>query len=119
MAKKCCNCEHYCTMRDNEPYYCLDVEMGTNNAEQCKAYKDSRSCMNCANRIYDDWGGPKPCIQWEQLETDEQEKEMAQKCERYRRKTEYDEEYCPSATNGDYSPSSPWLAPGMSVKDFI
>lgn len=30
-----------------------------------------------------------------------------------------DEEYVPSAENGDYSPSSPWLAPGMSEKDFI
>ena len=30
-----------------------------------------------------------------------------------------DEEYCPSATNGDYSPSNPWDAPGMSVRDFI
>lgn len=25
----------------------------------------------------------------------------------------------PSAENGDYSPSCPWNAPGMSVKDFI
>ena len=24
-----------------------------------------------------------------------------------------------SCTNGDYSPSNPWDAPGMSVKDFI
>ena len=31
---------------------------------------------------------------------------------------EYDE-YVPSAENGDYSPSAPWLAPGMSVRDFI
>ena len=30
-----------------------------------------------------------------------------------------EEEYVPSATNGDYSPSSPWLAPGMSISDFI
>lgn len=30
-----------------------------------------------------------------------------------------DEEYIPSAENGDYSPSNPWDAPGMSVKDFI
>ena len=30
-----------------------------------------------------------------------------------------DEEYVPSATNGDYSPGNPWDAPGMSVKDFI
>lgn len=27
--------------------------------------------------------------------------------------------YRPSATRGDYSPSSPWNAPGMSVSDFI
>ena len=32
---------------------------------------------------------------------------------------EYDDEYTPSASNGDYSPSAPWLAPGMSTKDFI
>lgn len=32
---------------------------------------------------------------------------------------EYEEEYIPSSTNGDYSPSNPWDAPGMSVKDFI
>lgn len=30
-----------------------------------------------------------------------------------------DEEYTPSSTNGDYSPSNPWDAPGMSVRDFI
>ena len=30
-----------------------------------------------------------------------------------------EEEYIPSATNGDYSPSNPWDAPGMSIKDFI
>lgn len=27
--------------------------------------------------------------------------------------------YTSSATNGDYSPSCPWNAPGMSIKDFI
>lgn len=27
--------------------------------------------------------------------------------------------YTPSATNGDYSPSCPWNAPGMSISDFI
>lgn len=31
----------------------------------------------------------------------------------------YKEDYCPSATNGDYSPSNPWDAPGMSIKDFF
>lgn len=29
------------------------------------------------------------------------------------------EDRCTSATEGDYSPSSPWDAPGMSIKDFI
>ncbi len=30
-----------------------------------------------------------------------------------------DDEYVPSATRGDYSPSNPWDAPGMSVSDFL
>lgn len=30
-----------------------------------------------------------------------------------------DEEYVPSSTNGDYSPSNPWDAPGMTIWDFI
>jgi hypothetical protein len=30
-----------------------------------------------------------------------------------------DEEYTPSAENGDYSPSNPWDAPGMKLSDFI
>ncbi len=30
-----------------------------------------------------------------------------------------DEHYTPSATAGDYSPSNPWDAPGMSIHDFI
>lgn len=29
------------------------------------------------------------------------------------------ENYIPSATNGDYSPSNPWNAPGMSIRNFI
>lgn len=32
---------------------------------------------------------------------------------------EMDEYYTPSATRGDYSPSCPWKAPGMSISDFI
>lgn len=31
----------------------------------------------------------------------------------------YEETYIRSSTNGDYSPSNPWDAPGMSVSDFI
>lgn len=30
-----------------------------------------------------------------------------------------DEVYPRSATDGDYGPSSPWSAPGMSIRDFI
>lgn len=30
-----------------------------------------------------------------------------------------EDDYTPSATRGDYSPSNPWDAPGMSIKDFI
>jgi hypothetical protein len=32
---------------------------------------------------------------------------------------EDEEGYIRSSTNGDYSPSAPWGAPGMSIKDFI
>lgn len=32
---------------------------------------------------------------------------------------EYDDEYVPSAENGDYSPSNPWDAPGGSIDMFI
>ena len=30
-----------------------------------------------------------------------------------------DRYYTPSSTNGDYGPSNPWDAPGMSIHDFI
>lgn len=30
-----------------------------------------------------------------------------------------DNNYTPSAENGDYSPSNPWDAPGMKMSDFI
>lgn len=32
---------------------------------------------------------------------------------------EGDYEYIPHACSGDYSPSNPWDAPGMSIHDFI
>ena len=31
----------------------------------------------------------------------------------------HDDDYVPSSTNGDYSPSNPWDAPGMKISDFI
>jgi hypothetical protein len=30
-----------------------------------------------------------------------------------------EDEYVPSAENGDYGPSNPWDAPGCSINDFI
>lgn len=49
---------------------------------------------------------PEPEINYEELESES---------------TEYweDEYYTPSCTAGDYSPSNPWNAPGMSIRDFI
>ena len=32
---------------------------------------------------------------------------------------DWDDDYVPSATRGDYSPSNPWDAPGMKISDFI
>lgn len=32
---------------------------------------------------------------------------------------EEDGDYIPSSTNGDYGPSNPWDAPGMSISDFL
>ena len=40
-------------------------------------------------------------------------------CEKFVKAPVEEEEYVPSATNGDYSPSAPWNAPGMSMRDFI
>lgn len=40
-------------------------------------------------------------------------------CDDFEECYECDDDYCPSATNGDYSPSNPWDAPGMSIRDFI
>jgi hypothetical protein len=46
---------------------------------------------------------------------DEIEKELSDCCF----DDDGDKEYIPSSTNGDYSPSNPWDAPGMKMKDFI
>ena len=55
-------------------------------------------------------------------ETEEDEIKEANNCDKYEEGTPAcleEDEYCPSATHGDYSPSSPWDAPGMSIRDFI
>lgn len=40
-------------------------------------------------------------------------------CEGFEQAYDEEDDYCPSSTNGDYSPSNPWDAPGMSIRDFI
>lgn len=47
--------------------------------------------------------------------------EDAERCADYLFSEEWesDDDYIPSSENGDYSPSNPWDAPGMSISDFI
>lgn len=37
----------------------------------------------------------------------------------YLKENNTNEKYTRSSTNGDYSPSNPWDAPGMGISDFI
>ena len=81
-----------------------------------------KSCSNCKRRMFESWFGLEPCGGWEHTETEQEEIEMASCCPDYEEETEEDREerhYHSSATNGDYSPSNPWDAPGMSVDMFI
>ena len=81
-----------------------------------------RKCGNCEYRMFSGWDCLESCMDYEMATTEEEEIEAAKDCPRYEEGTpsclERDE-YCPSATNGDYSPSNPWDAPGMSIRDFI
>jgi len=75
------------------------------------------TCSNCKNRRYEHWGDYEYCMDYE-MSSDHVE--TAKECSRYEYDDgEDDDYYCPSATHGDYSPSSPWNAPGMSISDFI
>ena len=81
-----------------------------------------RKCGNCKHRAYRCMFGIEYCMWYEMAVNEEEEIEEAGKCASYEEGTPpcfEDDEYCPSATNGDYSPSCPWNAPGMSVNDFI
>ena len=79
-----------------------------------------RSCWNCKHRQYESMFGPDFCLDYEMSTSEEECIELARECQIYEYEDPEDEDYyCPSSTNGDYSPSSPWNAPGMSVKDFI
>lgn len=81
-----------------------------------------RKCSNCKNRAWF-WGSSiDHCMWYEMAATEDEEITQATKCGNYEEGTPecYDEEYyCSSSTAGDYSPSNPWDAPGMSVHDFI
>ena len=81
-----------------------------------------RKCSNCRHRVFYNWGYIVPCMGYEMTETVEEEIETATECDRYEEgkpSCYEEEEYTPSATHGDYSPSCPWNAPGMSINDFI
>ena len=79
-----------------------------------------RKCGNCKNRCFAGYYSLEYCERYE-LAKPEEEEEIAKDCDMYEYGTPdcYEEEHTPSATNGDYSPSSPWDAPGMSIHDFI
>lgn len=81
-----------------------------------------KSCGNCKKRAYTSWCGIDFCYWYEVASTEDEEIENAKGCDRYEEGTPdclQRDEYCPSATAGDYSPSSPWNSPGYSVHDFI
>ena len=81
-----------------------------------------RKCGNCKNRCFVSWSGLECCMWYEMTTTEEEEIREASNCKKYEEGTPdcFDnDDYCPSATAGDYSPASPWNAPGMSIRDFI
>ena len=82
-----------------------------------------RKCSNCKNRAFNGlYGIPDYCMDYEMTHSEKDEINVAADCILYEEGTPSclkRDEYCPSATNGDYSPSNPWDAPGMSIRDFI
>ena len=80
-----------------------------------------RKCTNCKNKEHHYWDELIPCMGYEQVGNDEEDVATAADCSRYEEAEdqEKEERYTPSACAGDYSPSNPWDAPGMSVSDFI
>jgi hypothetical protein len=82
-----------------------------------------KKCGNCKNRYKSGWFGAECCYIYETLETEKEEIDAAASCREYEEGTpdclRRDEDYISSASGGDYGPSSPWNAPGMSIRDFI
>ena len=81
-----------------------------------------KKCGNCKYRAYSSWSGIDFCIWYEMSCSEEDEINAASDCLKYEEGTPdclIRDEYCPSSTAGDYSPSNPWDAQGMSIRDFI
>lgn len=81
-----------------------------------------RKCSNCKNRYFRCWGDLECCIDYEMANSEAEQIEAAKDCPKYECGTPdcfKDDEYTPSSTYGDYGPSNPWDAPGMSIRDFI
>ena len=80
-----------------------------------------KKCSECKHRAFSSWSGIDYCLGYEMQSDDYNEAETCSKYEKGRPSCykDEDEEYTPSATFGDYSPSCPWNAPGMSMSDFI
>ncbi len=77
---------------------------------------NERRCGNCKYRRFAAFGGYDYCMDYEMSDNTVK---TAAECPRYEKEDEEETEYCPSSTAGDYSPSCPWNAPGMSIRDFI
>lgn len=81
-----------------------------------------KSCKNCVYRAYESMFGIDYCLDYEMASTEAEEIKAASECSRYEEGTPEcleDRHYCKSSTGGDYSPSCPWNAEGMSIRDFI
>ena len=81
-----------------------------------------KSCRNCVYRAYESMFGIDYCLDYEMASTEAEEIKAASECARYEEGTPEcleDRHYCKSSTGGDYGPSNPWDAEGMSVRDFV
>ena len=84
-----------------------------------------RKCSNCKYRAFESmFGVVDYCLDYTIAVSEEDEIKAASDCPKYEEGTpaclERDEDgYYSSASNGDYGPSNPWDAPGMSIRDFI
>lgn len=109
--------------------YMPDIFEGEDAMRKCSnggihgAWKEeevTRKCSNCKYRAFGSMFGVDYCLDYEMTCTEEDEIKAASDCPKYEEGTPacLERDY-PSASNGDYGPSNPWDAPGMSVKDFI